>query len=124
MNNVSKFAKLAGVLVLGAAAPLAFGLTTPKAYIESYHGRTDIPVPVKVVAPDAAPSQAGATAQLEFVVDALGRPQDVRVISATDYAFGSTAREAVSRWKFKPATRNGEPVSMKVALPVVVSESD
>jgi protein TonB len=124
MKNVSKFAKLAGLLALGAAAPLAFGLTASQAYIESYHGRTDIPVPVKVVAPKADPSLVGTKVEVEFLVDARGVPQHVKVVSATDRSFGASVREAVSHWKFEPAIRDGSPVPMKVELPVTVSESD
>ena len=50
--------------------------------------------------------------------------QDVHVLSATDDAFGALVRETVKQWKFEPAKPNGTPVSMKVLLPVVVSESE
>jgi TonB family protein len=124
MKNVSLFARIVSLLALGATAPLAFGLTTTKTYIDSYRGRTDIPVPVKIVEPDADPSLAGARVEVEFVVDATGKPQNVHVVSATDYAFGTTVRDAVTRWKFAPARPSGTPVAMTVLLPVVVVESE
>lgn len=120
MKHSSMIAKIVGLTALGATAPLAFGLTTSQAYIESYHGRTDIPVPVKIVAPSADPSLAGARVEVEFLVDAAGRPQDVRVLSATDTDFGLSVREVVKQWRFAPAKSNGTPVPMKVDLPVVV----
>lgn len=89
MKNVS-------LIALGVTAPLAFGLTTTKTYIDSYRGRTDIPVPVKMVAPDADSSQAGARVEVEFVADATGKPQNVHVLSATDHTFGVTVRDAVA----------------------------
>jgi protein TonB len=124
MKNVNKLAMLVSLFALGAAAPGAFGLTASQAYIESYHGRTDIPVPVKVVAPAADSSLIGTKVEVEFLVDARGWPQNVQVVSATDRTFGASVREAVRKWKFEPAMRNGAPVPMKVQLPVLVSESD
>jgi protein TonB len=124
MKNVNKLAMLVSLFALGAAAPGAFGLTASQAYIESYHGRTDIPVPVKVVVPAADSSLVGTKVEVEFLVDARGWPQDVHVLSTTDRTFGASVREAVRKWKFEPAMRNGAPVSMKVQLPVLVSELD
>jgi TonB family protein len=124
MKNVSLPAKIVSLFALGATAPFAFGLTTAQSYIDSYRGRTDIPVPVKIVAPDAHPSLAGTKVEVEFVVDTKGKPQNVRVVSATDDAFGTTVREAVARWKFAPARSRGAPVPMTVLLPIVVVESD
>jgi TonB family protein len=114
------FTQIVSFIAFGATGPLAFGLTTAQAYIESYHGRTDIPVPVKVVAPSADSSLVGAKVQVEFLVDARGHPQDVRVLSATDRDFGLSVREAVKQWRFAPAKPNGIAVPMRVELPVVV----
>ena len=124
MKNVSKLATLVGLLALGAAAPNAFGLTTDQAYIASYSGRTDIPVPVRVVAPSADLSQAGVKVKVEFVVDTSGKPKNVTVVSATDRAFGESACEAVKQWRFAPARVHGTPTPMKVMLPIVVKAAD
>ena len=124
MKNISLFARIVSLIALGVTAPLAFGLTTAETYIDSYRGRTDIPVPVKIVAPDADSSLAGARVEVEFVVDATGTPQDVHVLSATDYAFGAKVRNAVARWQFEPARPSGTPVPMTVLLPVIVAESE
>jgi TonB family protein len=123
MKNISTLVKIVSLLAIGAAAPGAFGLTTTEAYIESYQGRTDIPVPVKVVAPAADASMVGARVELEFVVDASGRPQNIQVVSATDSDFGVSVSAAVKQWQFAPAKSHGTPVPMKVELPVLVSES-
>ncbi len=120
MNKVSMLAKLVSLLAFGVAAPLAFGLTTNQAYIATYAGRKDIPVPIKVIAPSATASQAGARVQIEFLVDTAGRPKDVTVQSATDPDFAEMARVAVEQWRFAPARANGTPVPMKVLLPIVV----
>jgi TonB family protein len=120
MKHIRMIAAIVGLSALGALAPLAFGLTTSQAYIESYRGRSDIPVPVKVVAPDADPSLVGARVQVEFVVNAAGQPRDVHILSATDSEFGRSVGEAIKQWRFAPAKANGKPVPMTVDLPVVV----
>src|SRR5512142_607990 len=99
MKKISMLAGIVGLVVSGAAAPVAFGLTGTNAYIESYHGRTDIPVPVKIVSPDAGSSPVGAKVEVEFLVDAAGRPQEIQVLSATDRDFGVTVCNAVRRWE-------------------------
>jgi TonB family protein len=124
MKNISMLARRVGLLALGAGAPFAFGLTTNDAYIASYRGRTDIPVPVTIVAPVADTSLVGEKVEVEFVVDASGQPKDIQLRSSTDGQFGEAVREAVSHWKFIPAAPNGVPMAMKVRLPVVVTESD
>ena len=124
MNKISLLGSIVGLVVFGAAAPAAFGLTGTNAYIESYRGRTDIPVPVKIVSPDADSSLVGAKVEVEFLVDAAGRPQNIQVIAATDRDFGVSVCNAVKRWEFSPARPAGAPVPMKVMLPVVVSSSD
>ena len=120
MKTISKIASIASLLALGAAAPLAYGLTTSQAYIESYRGRTDVPAPVKIVAPEADASLVGTHVQVEFLVDAAGEPREVRVLSTTDPDFARSLREAVKQWRFAPARPHGTPVPMKVELPVVV----
>jgi TonB family protein len=124
MKYISKFVRFVSLLAIGVSAPFAFGLATNDSYIASYQGRTDIPVPVKVVAPDAGSSSVGTKVEVEFLVDASGKPQDIHVLSATDSLFGRSVREAVSQWKFEPAKANGSSVATKVLLPVVVSYSD
>ena len=122
MKNNSMLVRIVSLLAVGAAAPAAFGLTTAQAYIESYRGRTDIPVLVRIVAPSADSSLVGARVELEFVVDAAGRPQQIQVLSATDPDFAVSVREAVKQWQFAPAKPHGTPVPMKVELPVLVTE--
>jgi protein TonB len=124
MKHISMLARIVSLFALGAAAPFAFGLTTNDAYIASYHGRTDIPVPVQVIAPAIDASWVGEKVEVEFLVDAKGIPQDIRLRSCTDSEFGESVREAVSRWKFEPAKSNGTPVAMKVLLPVVVTDTE
>jgi len=118
MNTKSKLALSLGLLV----APLALLAKTPeKAYVESYHGRSDIPVPISVVTPELESRFAGQQVTLEFVVDATGKP--MLISSATPNANAelvAAVSAAIAQWKFSPALVAGRPVARKVVLPVSI----
>ncbi len=72
------------------------------------------PDPLSVQAPvwpweNGIPVREG-TADLFFAINAQGIVTQVKVISATNVAFGEAARAALECWKFKPAERDGKPV--------------
>jgi protein TonB len=121
MNTKSKLALSLGLLAL----PLALLAKSPeKTYVESYLGRSGIPVPVSVVSPEVAPRFAGTQVTLEFVVDATGKP--MLISSATpgaDAELVSAVTTAVAQWKFSPALVDGLPVARKVVLPVTIVDS-
>jgi protein TonB len=50
-----------------------------------------------------------------FTVDADGRVAEVEVQESSDAEFESAALEAVRRWRFKPAMRDGEPVAVRLS---------
>lgn len=113
MNAVKK---LAVVLSLGALVAVASAATNEQAYVASYAGVADRPVPVKVVAPDIkAPS--GSEVVLEFVVDKTGVPRGLAVASSNDSALAKAALEAVKQWRFTPLSKNGEAIDAKVKIP-------
>ena len=123
MNTKSKIALSLGLLL----APLALLAKSPEtAYVESYHGRTDIPVPVSVVMPEVASRFAGQQVVLEFVADTTGKP--TLITSGSPDADGelmASVLAAVEQWHFAPALADGKPVARKVALPVkIVDELD
>lgn len=121
MNTKSKIALSLGLL----AVPLAMLAKSPeKAYVESYLGRSGIPVPVSVVTPEVESRFAGTQVTLEFVVDATGKP--VLITSATpgaDAGLVAAVSAAVAQWKFSPALADGLPVARKVMLPVTIVDS-
>lgn len=53
---------------------------------------------------------------LDGVVTAEGTVGDVVVVRAFDQAMGDLAAQAFKRWRFKPGTRNGEPVAVVVGV--------
>ena len=123
MNTKSKIALSLGLLL----APLALLAKSPEtAYVESYHGRTDIPVPISVVTPEVDSRFAGQQVVLEFVVDATGKPTLLASASpAADAELVEAVLVAVEQWQFAPALADGLPVARKVALPVkIVDHAD
>jgi TonB family protein len=119
MNTKSKIALSLGLLL----APLALLARSPEtAYVESYHGRTDIPVPISVVTPEVSARFAGQQVVLEFVVDATGKPTLIASASPdADAELVEAVLVAVERWQFAPALADGKPVARKVALPVRIA---
>lgn len=57
-------------------------------------------------------------AKIEFVVDEGGRVRLPRVASASHEAFGWAAATALSQWVFAPPMRDGQPVDVRVCIPV------
>ena len=113
--------KLAVMLSLGTLASLvASAKVDGQAYLESCLKGPGVPVPVAVVTPSVGPEHAGATVQLEFIVDATGKPTDLSVMSSPDSTLSAAVVEAVKQWRFKPAIRDGAAVATKVSLPVKI----
>jgi protein TonB len=113
--------KLAVILSLGAlGAVVASAKTDEQAYLESCLKGPGVPVPVTVVSPLVGPEHVGAVVQLEFTVDATGKPTELSVKSSPDGTLAVTVVDAVKQWRFKPAERDGAPVATKVALPVKI----
>lgn len=57
-------------------------------------------------------------AVVEFIIDRDGRARLPRVTKASSDAFGWAAATAVAQWIFEPPTRSGEPVDVRVAIPI------
>ncbi len=55
------------------------------------------------------------SAKLSFRITEAGKVAEPEVVEATDPAFGEAAKEAIVQWVFDPATRDGQPVAIKVS---------
>lgn len=55
---------------------------------------------------------------LGLIVSASGKPEQVQVEQATHPLFAEAAVAAVKHWRFKPATKNGQPVASNFSVPV------
>ena len=55
---------------------------------------------------------------LSSVVDTNGKAQDIKVTKSLGMGLDEKAVEAVSKWTFRPGTRNGVPVNVRVQLQI------
>lgn len=58
------------------------------------------------------------TVGLRIIVDEKGIPRDVSVTRPLGLGLDEKAMEAVSRWRFKPALKNGKPVAVEAFVDV------
>lgn len=58
------------------------------------------------------------TVVLDLVVDADGLPRDIKVSLPLSPEFDRAALDAVKKWKFSPATKDGRPVATQIKVEV------
>lgn len=59
------------------------------------------------------------TVVLRVMIEGDGRPSAVRVATSSGHAIlDATAKDAIARWTFLPATRGGRPIGSTVSVPV------
>jgi TonB family protein len=58
------------------------------------------------------------TAVLSIIVDKTGQVQNIRIWQPLGFGLDQKAVETVSKWLFKPGTKDGQPVDMEVAVEV------
>ena len=81
------------------------------------------PKPIYTPAPEYTPSARTDRIQGKVVVfirlDADGIPHDMKVVKGLRSDLDEKAIEAVSRWRFTPAMKDGNPVAVAVNVEVV-----
>ena len=90
---------------------------------DTIYTKVDInPVPVKTPPPEYPNSmrQQGVSGvvAVSVVIDEKGSVISTTVAKSTHADFESPATDAVKKWKFKPAQKDGAPVKMKVTIPI------
>jgi TonB family protein len=58
------------------------------------------------------------TVVLSLVVDKMGQVRNIRILSPVGFGLDQKAVEAVSKWKFDPGRKDGEPVAVLIAVEV------
>jgi TonB family protein len=58
------------------------------------------------------------TVTLSLIVDKMGQARDIRIVSPMGMGLDRNAVEAVSKWRFNPGTKDGEPVAVPIAVEV------
>jgi hypothetical protein len=114
---------LAALSLLSIAPNALVAKTLEQAYIDSYVGRTGMPVPTWVESPVIGTDYIGTTVDVKFTVDERGQPYGIVAMSAAEDEVIEKVITAVSRWEFIPLRDgNGKPKSANVALPVRIIE--
>jgi periplasmic protein TonB len=67
---------------------------------------------------EARKAKYQGTCTLLVVVDAAGRPTNIRVGSSLGMGLDEKAIEAVKKWRFEPAQKDGHPVNVDIAVEV------
>ena len=91
-------------------------------------GKIEPPVPVRTVAPEypADMRREGVTGlvMVTVLIDEQGNVAETKVEKASNEAFSSPAVNALKRWKFKPAQKDGAIVPIHVTIPVKFTLND
>jgi protein TonB len=67
---------------------------------------------------EARKAKYQGTCTLMLVVDANGRPTNIRVASSLGMGLDEKAIEAVKNWRFEPSMKDGHPVRVEIAVEV------
>lgn len=67
---------------------------------------------------EARKAKFQGTCTLMLVVDASGRPTNIRVANSLGMGLDEKAIEAAKKWRFEPAMKDGHPVAVEIALEV------
>jgi periplasmic protein TonB len=87
-------------------------------------GKMGVTVPQLIYSPEPNFSDEARKAKMQGVVQLLvvvgkdGRTYDIRVAESLGMGLDEQAIEAVRKWRFRPATLNGQPVATQVAIQV------
>lgn len=86
------------------------------------------PVPVRMVPPkypvEMRKEGTGGLVTVKCVIDEKGNVTEPVVEKSTHEAFVQPALDALRKWKFKPARRDGTVIAMKVSIPIQFSMTD
>lgn len=65
-----------------------------------------------------------ATVRVEFVVDTRGNVISATVVESTNHGFDDVTLATVARWRFRPGTRVGRAVNVRMRVPIAFSLRD
>jgi len=85
-------------------------------------GGISAPQPISTPDPEyteeARRAKTQGTCILWLIVDAEGRPRDIRVVRGLGFGLDVKAIEAVKQWRFEPAQKDGKPVNVQISVEV------
>jgi TonB family protein len=83
-----------------------------------------VSAPKEIYAPEPEYSEEArkvkhmGTVVLQLVVGSDGNPRDIRVVRTLGLGLDEKAIEAVKKWRFEPAKKDGKPVAALVSVEV------
>lgn len=113
--------------VIAVAAGVTLAAQQAQVYKAGDEGVTD-PVIVSEKKPSytAAAMRAKVSGSVEMtaVIGVDGKPSDITILRSLDPGLDKNAIEALSEWRFKPATKDGKPVPMLVTIEMTFTLRD
>jgi TonB family protein len=91
---------------------------------EVYTAGGDVKAPkiIHYVEPDFSPSSQEAyvegVVRLSAIVNVEGLPTDLKILSGLNAEEDQTAVEALKQWRFKPGTKNGQAVRVRITVEI------
>jgi protein TonB len=79
---------------------------------------TAISTPDPEYTEEARRAKTQGTCILWLIVDATGKPRDVRVVRGLGFGLDTKALEAVRQWRFEPSMKDGKPVDVQMSVEV------
>jgi periplasmic protein TonB len=67
---------------------------------------------------EARNAKTQGTCTLWLIVDTTGHPRDIRVVRGLGFGLDTKAMDAVKRWRFDPALKEGKPVNVQISVEV------
>lgn len=67
---------------------------------------------------EARAARYEANTRLDMIIDKNGHPQDPEITTPAGMGLDKRAVEAVSQWRFEPATKQGQPVNFEVRVQI------
>lgn len=111
--------KIKSLVIASAFAGVLF--SSASAITTAAPVKFEAPAPLKAAEPVLIPtSHQGSLVNVTMTIDRAGKPSNIRVANVSDQAAYKRFVDAVKKWEFSPARKNGEPVSTRVELPVEV----
>ncbi len=119
-----RLASLVGFDPPNAVSSTARSRSVSRETMGVYHVGDRVTAPRAAYTPDPPYSDAAreqrieGTMALQLVVDSSGQTRDIVIVSPIGYGLDELAVEAVRTWKFEPARKDGQPVSVAINVEV------
>ena len=120
MTQISRNAGLALILAFLVASISSAELQQQDDTVYTVGNGVTEPIAVKNVQPsytqEARDARAQGTILLEAVIGRDGSISKVQVLKALGYGLDESAAKALSEWQFKPGTKDGKPVNVRIQV--------